>query len=96
MGRLRDNPSVGRLKLKRFTEIREESYGRGFTRTVPTLNALTMRCRNRLHGCNNKKEIRKARVDVRAKLETLPALEEERRELEHELDVLRRRHGLFF
>jgi len=41
-----------------------------------------------------KKKIRQRRVEARIKLEALPGLEEEHCELAHQLDVLRRRHGL--
>ena len=41
-----------------------------------------------------KKEIRQRRVEVRKELEALPPLVQRREELVHDLDVLRRRHGL--
>lgn len=42
----------------------------------------------------NKREVRQRRVKLWETLEKLPALEEERRELAHQLDVFQRRHGL--
>ena len=41
-----------------------------------------------------KKVLRQRRVKLWAKLEALPALIEERRDLVHQLDALRRRHGI--
>ena len=41
-----------------------------------------------------KKEIRQRRIELKNKLEALPRLEEERRELTHKLGVLHHRHGL--
>lgn len=41
-----------------------------------------------------KREIRQRRVEMRKELEALPALVQQREELLHELDVLRRRHGI--
>lgn len=42
----------------------------------------------------SKKDIRQRRVALRSQLEVLPGLQEERRDLAHQLDVLRRRYGL--
>ena len=41
-----------------------------------------------------KREIRQRRVEMRKELEALPALVQQREEFLHELDVLRRRHGI--
>lgn len=41
-----------------------------------------------------KRDLRQRRVQLWKTLEKLPALEEERRELAHQLDVFQRRHGL--
>ena len=41
-----------------------------------------------------KKELRQRRVQLWEQLEALPAMLQERQELRHQLDVLRRRHGI--
>ena len=42
-----------------------------------------------------KRDVRQRRVEVRQELEALPSLLQQRQDLVHDLDVLRRRHGIF-